>query len=267
MLTPSWIKATLLNHVRICENRACRTCYRIRMRIWSMKFRFHSSLLTPVCLSETQFRGALRAGAEIDKIIPLPPLVMGEEPSKHVSLRGLAEKRQNCGANLVRLAAQPWSLHTHDIFPPHRRARVAALLRIGYQLARKFAPTESVALLDCFRQIVLPLVVLVRDFAGILHPLKVDCEMRTGAWSTEELSYLRNAMEVAPPVENNFWSEIARAVPGRTPSQCQRRWSSVLRDRGFLQPEKKSERQAKWHHTVGPSARIRVSGSSSQSGQ
>ena len=70
-------------------------------------------------------------------------------------------------ASLVLRAAQPWSAHTHCLFPAPARECARALLSVGYQLAwarphceGSGAMLPGEAFLDVWRDHIMPRVVL-----------------------------------------------------------------------------------------------------------
>ena len=66
-------------------------------------------------------------------------------------------------AHLVVEAAQPWSLHTHALFPHSARAHAVMVLILGYRIASQFGGAEqqqSRPILDVWLDAVMPLVVV-----------------------------------------------------------------------------------------------------------
>lgn len=88
----------------------------------------HLELLGPAATIEH-----LRAGADVRSHSSAP-----DAPTPVSIARALARSGgapPGSAAALVLRAAQPWSPHTHALFPASARARACELLRLGYQLA------------------------------------------------------------------------------------------------------------------------------------
>jgi hypothetical protein len=62
---------------------------------------------------------------------------------------------------------------------------------------------------------------------------------RTGKWSEDEVSKLKNAVEMHG---GKNWDAIAALIPGRTTTQCSCRWNNVL----IFNIDRSSERTGKW---------------------
>eukprot|EP00966_Prymnesium_polylepis_P205624 4765135-Prymnesium_polylepis.1 len=81
-------------------------------------------------------------------------------------MRKVGAASDGTAAHLVLLAARPWSLATHALFPAEARARAITLLLLGHRLARE-PRYEGVAgaMVDVWLAYVMPLAVL-RHFEG-----------------------------------------------------------------------------------------------------
>jgi ankyrin repeat protein len=72
--------------------------------------------------------------------------------------------QNNAAAAVVVRAAEPWSPASHALFPTSARERAVTMLKLGYQLARRFAATEEQTMIDVWLDLVLPRVI-TRDQA------------------------------------------------------------------------------------------------------
>ena len=79
---------------------------------------------------------------------------------RHPSSSDKCNSSLDAARMLVR-AAEPWSTHTHELFPDLARARAVELLHVGYLLAWQVLAEcgETQGFVDCWREFVLPLCV------------------------------------------------------------------------------------------------------------
>lgn len=106
----------------------------------------------------------IRSCPSCRELAALTPLTCARDvltaADRHPSSSDQCSSSLDAARVLVR-AAEPWSPHTHELFPDLARARAVELLHVGYLLAWQVLGEcgEAQGFVDCWREFVLPLCV------------------------------------------------------------------------------------------------------------
>ena len=96
---------------------------------WLVLSRGWTSLHHVEVITTERVRALLRGGADL--------LAMAAQGDQRTPLaRAVQIEQPTAVTQTLQRAAQPWSMHNHDLFPDAVRARAVELLRVGYLLAQ-----------------------------------------------------------------------------------------------------------------------------------